>query len=86
MVPCYLLKRLMKEAILIERQSYTYEGNKIKISRSGTLMVRKDSTKCLNLINAPDYLSVLSMIRNIDFSGMKRETANLFNLFLKKDG
>ena len=57
----------------IERQSYTYEGNKIKIRSLRNFNGEErfdevfESDKCTY-----DYLSVLSMIRNIDFSGMKR--------------
>ncbi|MBF6597450.1 MAG: DUF3108 domain-containing protein [Fermentimonas sp.] len=56
----------------IERQSYTYDGNKIKIRSLRTFNGEErfdevfESDKCTY-----DYLSVLSMIRNIDFSGMK---------------
>ncbi len=56
----------------IERQSYTYEGNIIKIRSLRTFNGEErfdevfESDKCTY-----DYLSVLSMIRNIDFSGMK---------------
>jgi hypothetical protein len=56
----------------IERQSYTYEGNIIKIRSLRNFNGEErfdevfESDKCTY-----DYLSVLSMIRNIDFSGMK---------------
>ena len=56
----------------IERQSYTYDGDKIKIRSLRNFNGEErfdevfESDKCTY-----DYLSVLSMIRNIDFSGMK---------------
>lgn len=55
----------------IERQSYTYDGDKIKIRSLRNFNGEErfdevfESDKCTY-----DYLSVLSMIRNIDFSGM----------------
>jgi hypothetical protein len=56
----------------IERLSYAYDGNKIKIRSLREFNGEKrfdevfESDKCTY-----DYLSVLSIIRNIDFSGMK---------------
>ena len=56
----------------IERQSYTYDGNNIKIR---TLRHFNGDERFDEVIETEictyDYLSVLSMIRNIDFSGMK---------------
>lgn len=56
----------------IERQSYTYEDNEIKIR---TLRHFNGEERFDEVIETDictyDYLSVLSMIRNIDFSGMK---------------
>lgn len=56
----------------IERQSYTYDGNNIKIRSlrhyNGEQRFDEviETEKCTY-----DYLSVLFMIRNIDFTGMK---------------
>ena len=56
----------------VERQSYTYDGDKVKIRSLRHFNGEErfdevfESDKCTY-----DYLSVLSMIRNIDFSGMK---------------
>lgn len=57
----------------IERQSYTYEGGKVKIRslRHFNGVERFDEVIESDMCTY-DYLSVLSLIRNIDFSAMKK--------------
>ena len=68
----------------IERQSYTYEGNIIKIRSLRNFNGEErfdevfESDKCTY-----DYLSVLSMIRNIDFSGMNGRQ-QIYSIYLEE--
>ena len=57
----------------IERQSFTYEGDKINIRTLRNFNGEERFDEVLTTeVCAYDYLSVLSLIRNMDFSKMKK--------------
>lgn len=56
----------------VERQAYTYQGNKIHIRAVRTRNGKKRFDKVVTTDQCTyDYLSVLSYVRNIDYSGMQ---------------
>ncbi len=57
----------------VERQSYTYSGNKIEIRSVRHYNGKQRFDEVISTdVCTYDYLSVLSLIRNIDYTGMKQ--------------